>query len=143
VCALWPVNRRRRGGHHRQLAALVRLPALRPLLGRLAQQATLAALFPELHYTAPVMRQTASALRLACLLTLFTEASCAGDFVNHRFDFPGANTARLEVRDASGAVIRNITDRPTIQAFDAAVDRIDSERRPSLPRSLSSGGVPL
>lgn len=70
------------------------------------------------------MQQTPFAWGLGCLLVLFT-ASCAGDFVNHRFDFPGTTVARLEVRDASGAVIRSITDRPTIQAFDAAVDRID------------------
>jgi hypothetical protein len=71
------------------------------------------------------MRLTPVTLRVAWLLIAFTAAACAGDFVNHRFDLPGATAERLEVRDASGAIVKIITDRPTIQAFDAAVDRID------------------
>ena len=51
--------------------------------------------------------------------------SCAGDFVNDRFDLPANEAKRLDVQDASGAVVKTIMDPSTIKAFDSAVDQID------------------
>jgi hypothetical protein len=61
---------------------------------------------------------------LSVLVTVMT-LSCAGDFVNHRFDLPISSAIRLEVRDSSGAVVRSITDAATIRTLDVSADRID------------------
>jgi hypothetical protein len=52
-------------------------------------------------------------------------ASCAGDFVNHRFDLPASDAARLDVHDSAGVLIKTIGDPYSIKAFDSAVDQID------------------
>lgn len=68
---------------------------------------------------------TSTVLRRSAVIAFITTASCAGDFVNHRFDLPGSGAAELNVLDSSGALLKTISDPNTIKAFDSAVDQID------------------